>query len=362
MKTAVKVQKSDLQNLLDLSAGFDQEKNNFLHPASAYEFNEASQLVVPADGAFALPPFDPTDHAFGQLCAKLGETVGLSTLPKNYFTAIDPAVRAGLLNMHLTGSDKQLLVRTYQQNARAFLSDKYGDIFSNTELLDVLAQIDEKEMGGIGKTTRYCDVSPDDLNIRIIWQNQTAPNGGRDGKKPGSWGLGVGISNNETGLRKLRVRPLLKRTSCDNSIIGNIDADEGGNVAVTHVGTRATTLAVKRVSIKTAILNALPAAFKLLEEMIAAEEEKLPNISDVIFALSKEYGWDEATKARVNVGTEGSQTLAGLVNGISFAAHEIVDPNERFEFEVFGGAILVDADSVFSRALQNAERIEQVRK
>jgi hypothetical protein len=96
---------------------------------------------------------------------------------------------------------------------------------------------------------------------------------------------------------------------------------------------------------------------QLLSAMIAAEESELPNIGDVIYVMAKEYGWDEPTKERVLIGTEGSQTHAGLVNGITWASHEIENASDRFDMEAFGGAILVDENSVFSRAVSNAERI-----
>ena len=348
-------EKTDIRKLLELSEELKMDKHDHEYPASEFEFTDEALLTVPDTAMGAVHPLDLTLHAWTQMCAKLGNTVNLNSLPVNYLMELDKEVTAGLMNMHLQGSDKTFKVRAYQNSGRAVLSDRYGDLLDNTELLQMLTDIDDNETNS-GKMTRYCSLTPDDLNVRIVWKTVDAPNGGRDGGKKAPWGIGVGISNNETGLRKLRVHPLIKRGSCDNSIMGNPDVNA---LAISHVGTRETTLAAKRVQIKSAIINAIPSAMNLLSAMIEAEERDMPNISDVIYLLAKERGWDEKTKERVMIGTEGSHTHAGLVNGITWAAHEVVDPTERYDMEVFGGAILLDDDSVFTRALANAERIDR---
>ena len=336
---------SPVDQFLDRSLEFDQHKADFVKPAQVCQFDETSRLTMPADmfglAASAIPLL-PTDWAWRQIFAKLGSTVfGSGTnkvLPFDYLLALKPELRAYVLNEHLGRASGEWMIRAYGDTCRAVLSSQYAPI-GNSEVLDILRAISTSTSQPYS-LTRSSEVTPDSLNVRIIWKNVTTP---QDRGGNSDWGIGTYIGNGETGNRKLRVLPLIQRGSCQNSIIVN---KELGGIELMHRGSVST----KRVLMKSTLMEVLPFAAELLERMIEADDQEIPDFADVLKGLTKQYGWSDETATNVAMGTEGKDTRAGLVNGVTFAAHSIADPDERTDLEMLGGALLMASDSLFYRA------------
>ncbi len=90
-----------------------------------------------------------------------------------------------------------------------------------------------------------------------------------------------------------------------------------------------------------AVGNALKLSFSGLEMFLNARDVELPNVSAEIDKLAQQHGWSTEVVAAVGAGTEGSATLAGLVNGITFAAHtKFEDPQQRMDMETLAGELL----------------------
>lgn len=325
-----------ITELLDLSREQDTHKADYKAPAQAFRFDENSR-IVPSEGQYSVSPLAPTRWAWSQIFSKLGPVVlkGSRSLPGDYLLALKPHQRAALLNDHIGETNQKWYVRSFDDTCRAVLSDKYTPV-SNTELLDIV----DKIAAGTTQThslTRDSGVSPDSLNLRIIWKDV---NKGDDSRGNGQWGIGVGVTNGETGNRRGGIYPLIKRHSCDNSILFDL---EGQTYEFLHLGS----LHAKLANVKAAIGNALPFAAELLDQLIQADAIAIPNIDEVIAGICAERGWDQKTQIRIAQGTEGQATKLGLVNGITFAAHEVENPDEKTDFQLFGGAILLSPDSVF---------------
>lgn len=327
-----------ITDYLNKSGEYDQHKADYSEFARNLKFDEQSDLIIPPQMFGAVPPLSPTVWAWGQIFSKLGPAVfgkGASkSLPSDYLLAIPPDLRSVNLNRHLQNANGSAwLVRGYDQQARAVLSDGYS-IIGNTELLEVLEGVVEQN-----KTTDFRlsrpSVTADDLNIRTIWKDT----------KGGNYGIGVYIGNGEIGNRRLRIYPLIQRHSCENSII--IEHDKG--IEFVHRGSKIT----KMVLIKSVIAELFGVAAEILEKMIAAESEQIPDFTTVLDGLAVRYGWDENTRMTIAVGTEGSQTRAGLVNGVTYAAHVIpnITPNDSADMEILGGRILLAPDSLFRQAV-----------
>jgi hypothetical protein len=342
--------KTALSAMLAKSREMDEHKAHYVNPARAHHFNDDARLTAETSlmgMTSSIVPLELTDHALYQACSKLAPSVyGKGTtrnLPFDYIKAIRPEVRAYVLNEHLTRAEGDWMVRAYDDKCRAVLSGQYSAI-GNSELLEVLETV-VSASSNPSSLTKTSEVTPDTLNARIIFKNVTAPNG--DGRN-GDWGMGVYIGNGETGLRRLRVLPLIQRHSCQNSII----VDQGkGAVEFVHRGSAQT----KRILVHSAMAEILPFAAKLLEKMIIAEGEKLPDFSEVLDGLAEQYHWEDATKTKVAIGCEGQETRAGLVNGITYAAHEcFANPDDVADMEVLGGTILLAPGSVFHKAVRVA--------
>lgn len=343
-----------IQNLLDQSREQDEHKSDYIAHPHNIQFDPACTMQIQSGGLFAngMTQLTPNDWAYRQMFQKLGTTVfgkGVNkTLPADYLFALRPDLRAHVLNDHLRNyPNGDWFVRAYDDTCRAVLSDRYAAI-ANTELLNILNAV-TTESNTPSALTASSTVTPDSLNVRIIWKDVHR---GDDRNGNGNWGIGVAITNGETGQRRLRGLPLLQRHSCQNSIVG--DGSVSG-FEFTHRGSVQT----KMIVVKSAMQEILPFAAEMLEKMIAAEGQVIPDFSDVLAGLAMQYGWDDNVTTSIAVGTEGYTTRAGLVNGITHAAKLYEDPDARMDMEILGGRILVANDSIFGRAAYASQMAER---
>lgn len=340
-----------ITDLLNESIEQDTHKADHVGPASLFKFNENSMLSmnenVPLFRNANVPPMEMTDWSYRQTFAKLGATVfpkqkGKS-LPADYLLALPAEVRADLLNMHISKfKGRDWLVRSYDQTCRAILSDGYADT-SNTELLKILEGVTSESRAD--HVLYNSSVNFDSLNVKIIWRNVEIPNADESNKY---WGIGVYIGNGQIGNRKLRMTPYIQRHSCKNSLI--IDGTKS-TLEFTHRGS----VTAKMSLVKANMLEILPVAGEYLNKMIEADYEHLPDFSDVLNGMTQHYGWSDSFAMKVATGTEGRETKAGIVNGITYAAQSIENHDERVDTEMLAGAILVSPDSVFSRMARIAK-------
>jgi hypothetical protein len=335
----------DTENLLEQSREQDSHKTDYTAHPTNIKFDQSCIMQVESGGLFehSSVALSPLELAYRQMFSKLGTVVygkgANKSLPFDYLMALRPDLRAHVLNDHTHNyQNGEWFIRAYDDNCRAVLSDRYAAI-SNTELLTILDTVSNDAKTPSRLTPSSC-VTPDSLNVRIIWKDV---NRGNDDNNKGGWGIGVAITNGETGQRKLRGMPLLQRHSCQNSII--LDQSVNG-FEFTHRGS----IATKMIVVKSAMQEILPFAAELLETMIAAEAQYIPDFSDVLAGLAIQYGWDDKQAAEVAVGTEGQTTRAGIVNGVTHAAKFIENPDTRMDMEILGGRILVAPDSIFSQA------------
>lgn len=339
----------NIKQLLDQSAAQDQHKSDYPTHPHQINFDNNSIMQVTGNSLFANASvaLNPTDWAWRQMFAKLAKSVygkgENKTLPADYLLALRADLRAHVLNDHCRNyPNGNWLVRAFDDNCRAVLSDQYAAI-SNTELLAIVEKI-AGETSAPSRLTDSTSVTPDSLNMRMIWKDIARPDQ-QNGN--GGWGIGVAITNGETGQRKLRGMPLLQRHSCQNSIV--VDQQVNG-FEFTHRGSVST----KMIVVKSAMQEILPFAAELLERMIAADSQQIPDFTSVLDGLAIQYNWDDQTKTNVAVGTEGRDTKAGIINGVTHAAKFAQTDDDRMDMEILGGRLLVGNDSVFARAAQMA--------
>jgi hypothetical protein len=249
---------------------------------------------------------------------------------------------------------KGLIVRTHGKDIRAILTDRYG-IVDNTQVLNAVREIlvaSGNEMPDLQVVKS--EVTRDRLDMRIVFQNpkiknpEIVPQGetrrGDSGNRP--YGFGAFVGNEETGRGGLSVKALIQRHGCTNSII----VEHKDNIQLRHLGETQVLLG----RLQQSFADILPVAAQTLNRIYEVTNKALPNLTDVLSGLSKQYGWDDDTAKQVLIGTEGQETVMGLVNGVSFAASKIEDSASRVEMETQAGAILVAPDSLFARAVQVA--------
>lgn len=341
-------QNTQLCDLLDHANELKQYKADYRHNAREFKFlPDGSMTNSPEQtGLFAAASMTPgklTEWALKQAFEKLGKAYNLSSIGSEHMKAleqVDPALFATNMNAAVNRLDEKegWTVRTYtdpktnETNVRAVLSSQYL-IIDNNDMLDLLNQVLTRN-GTPHRIGTRSFVTSDNMSVDIMFAEvNTGLGNGND-----SFERGVRIRNGEIGDWTGGVYPVIKRRSCDNSIA--VD-DRAMSFRFKHHGKN--TLEFKRVQMHTAIGEILPFTFNVIEELVRAEEEALPNLSSVVLGMAEKYGWSESVIGAVYAGTEARQSVAGLVNGITYAAHtQQLAPETMSEMEFLGGAILFD--------------------
>lgn len=332
-----------MQDLVSQSQEYDNHKHDYLADTTDFSFDAITSAVQPPEGLFQAPPLYPTEQAWTQIFSKLGPAVygkgSNRVLPNDYLLAIDPDVRAINLNRAIGKMvDKRWLVRGYDSNARAVLSEDYT-ILPNTDILLAVQEILEKESERFPRLQPVRPyVSADELSLKIVWADI------KDDGNGGAYGIGAWLTNGETGFRRFRGLPLIQRGSCTNSTIVDNTKE---SFSFVHRGSFRSVI----VQLKAMIGQLLRASAELVDKMILAEEEYIPDLADVVTGLAKIHGWDDRFTNNVLIGTEGKASRAGLVFGVSYAAHNALeDPLAQADAEILAGDLLVTEGSIFSKA------------
>jgi hypothetical protein len=373
-KANVKTQLKELDKLVAASEKFDKKKVDLEGAPSALSVSKAGKFTFSSETNFfgksaveRVAGMTIEQNALSQLLGRVsvpyfgkGTNTGMDRLDWETMLNKYPQYFAAIMNDLLPQIEsKGLLIRTEAKNIRAILTDRYG-IVDNTQVLNAVREIlvaTGDQMPDL--TVVNSSVNRDRLDMRIVFKNpkitnpEIAPQGetrrGDIGNRP--YGFGVYVGNEETGRGGMSVKALAQRHGCTNSII--IESKE--NIQLRHLGE--TQVLIGRL--QQSFADILPIGADILNRIYAVTNKALPNLTDVLSGLSKQYGWDDDAQNQILIGTEGQETVMGLVNGVSFAASKIEDSAKRVEMETQAGSILVAPDTLFARASQlsvNARR------
>lgn len=373
MQKIVKDQLKELDKLIAASEKFDKKKvdlegapaNLVATARGNFVYNQPATLFGKPGAVDQTTGLKLEQNALRQLLGRLspayfgkGNGTTMDSADWEMMLAKYPKYFAHIVNDLLPQIEsKGLLVRTHGKDIRAILTDKYGVVDNSQVMLavhDILAQTaaELKDLRVVNSV-----VDRDRLDLRIVFAepkqinpNDPTPQGVTrrgDPRSPGQpYGYGVFVTNEETGRGGLAVKSLLWRGPCTNSIIVN----NAQSIALRHIGQ--TNVLLGRL--QQAFADALPVAAQTLNRVYEVSNKALPNLTDVISGLAKQYSWTDDTVKQVLVGTEGQETVMGLVNGVSYAATKLETSADRVEMEQQAGSILVAPDSLFARAAQQA--------
>lgn len=342
----------NLTHLLEMAQDMASKKNDHIGKVADIKFTDADQIIVTENfmGTKGSVMYPMTENAMSQAFVKLGVGLGLNTLPTQFMLALTPEWRAYNLNRAIeTMPDKSgWMVRAYEDKARAIM-DQYYFPFDNVNMLEILGNVLDEDKTP-HRISRQSFVNPDAMRVDVLMgRKQTRPDGGGNAE----WHWGVGLKNNEIGQGGGGAFAVIKRTSCDNSIAVDM---EGYNYSFRHWAKKDELRNLKKTEFKVAIANILPFGVELIDKMLEADYQDLPSFADVIGGMSLLNNWDDEFVGNVWRGSEGRNTIGGIINGVTYAAQTLEDPQARFEMELLGGAILVEPDSIFSPALYALEQ------
>ena len=352
-----------LDDLILASERYDTDKADYVGFAKEFTWDSEGHIVAPRNLLdLASPPLTMTDNALRQVCSKLGPVVfgkgSQKSLPFEYMRSVPLDLMATCLNRHASAQNgHKWMVRQYKDVARAVVAGDYpggasGEGFENTVYLKALGELagkSESAKNGDFHTIRPV-VTADDIYVRVSWKTVQDPNNPNE-----HWGLGAMLGNDEVGRGRGKVYAAVKRGSCDNTFL--IDTSEYPGVEIVHKGS----LAGVRAKMLEAIGVVLKVDAAIMDDVWAAAEAKIPSIDEVLEGLQLTYGWDDAFKTKVAIGTENVSTVLGVINGITWAtghdtAEEPIDPGYAVDMELVAGSLLFAPAKTFENLAAKARQ------
>lgn len=332
-----------IDQLIAESQEYDSHKTDYRSQWKP-DFVQGKMMMV--QGNQNVGPYYIQGRALSQICSRLGKaTFGDGTakqLPREAFRIwLDNSTFAphasALLNDHVDKVDPHWFVRTYKDDARAVLTEKYADI-SNTSILEQLATafrlVEEKADHRINVQIYRSGVTPDDLHLhyRILGADVLPP-----GEK-GPYAFGGVVQNGECGDLRLKMLPAIYTGVCTNTIV----IDDGTDVSVNmrHYGSNV--ILQDRVAI--AIAHSVELGTTYLNKLIATKEVEIPDLFTKITKIAEQENWSVELADAVRTGTDGNLNLFGLLNGMTYAAHRVYGdkPREMMEMEMKAGSWMMN--------------------
>lgn len=324
-----------VSEMVDQAAEWQRQKADYRVSAKATSVGGNREFNVPAGGLFAdaMTGFAMEDGAVRQLCQK-------TDVPFDYVAKCPDGLFADNLNHWIQERQggKEFFVRTHADKVRAVLGSNYSPI-DNLEVLKVV----DKALSGQPYRLIRPFLSRDDVHLKVIVRN--------DPSNP-TYGFGFYVGNGETGGSALKVTPMIQRDTCTNSIIVDGLAWRQIHVAVAP--------SLLRLNLIGHVQAALKSSIEAIDRMIEAEADPLPKLTTIVDQIVKRRGYAQDVAKKILVGTEGKESRAGLIHGLSYAAHaaEIGAQETRIRLERDAGLALDSVEALFGgrRQLVSVER------
>jgi hypothetical protein len=295
---------------------------------------------------------------------QIGERVGIPAKYYDKMRSEAPDLLAANVNRWFTQNPEPRLVRTLDNNVRAFLSNSYQRI-DNNHIAEVVLPV-LLETPGIKVVS--CEVTETKLYIKAVSE---AIQGTVKSKRVGDVvEAGVVISNSEVGLGAVHVSPFAMFLYCMNGMIlpkagmrsahlgTKLDADE--NLAkllaedTRKAADRAVLLKVRDVVKASMDAEKFNAFLRQLEEQTGQEVKGDP--AKAIEVLADDFQLSDSERSGVlrHLIQGGDLSRYGLMNAVTRTAEDMVSYDRATELEAMGGRIVALPSSAWERIAEAA--------
>lgn len=289
--------------------------------------------------------YEITDHASKQIAARLG-------IPTKYFQRMAEDA-TGLLednvNHWFKTQPERRMIRTIDNKARAFLSDRYRRIDNDAVfnmVFPILQEIEDMKIVS-------CDVSDSRMYLKALFPRI------RDQVSVGDEvQSGLVISNGEVGNGSVKVEPLIYRLICLNGMIipdhsisrRHIGAHVGSGDGFVEELYRDETIEADDKALLMKIEDVVRSAtteltFHRAVNKMKDAKENTPISSPIkaIEVLSNRFGFTEEEQNRVLIKLVSGSDISqyGVMNAVTAASATITDYDRATQFERFGGQVLM---------------------
>lgn len=323
-----------INDMLEHSLEMATRKTDFSVPLSAVDYAPLDVMGKPETFVTLEVSLQGSVTGYEYMGMETGALENAATIlgiPNGYLPTCPPELQCQNLNywqQKSRGGRKSdtVLIRAWdrqdnQRVVRAIMTGEYVP-FNNTDMLGAAA----------GHLSNYHEhplklVRPH-LDRDSLWVKITALGLG------GNYSAGVVLRHGETGNSTISVMPFLQRHSCENSTVW-----AKGGWSYRH---RWQSVAWLRATVIEQMNTVFANSVKIHAAMIEAEAQHIPNFGDVVRKIVKDNKLESLVQDKIIVGSEGKETFAALVNGLTYAAHRSnLEPDAAAKLEELGGAVLM---------------------
>ncbi|OGW81647.1 MAG: hypothetical protein A3G33_08310 [Omnitrophica bacterium RIFCSPLOWO2_12_FULL_44_17] len=270
-------------------------------------------------------------------------------IPEKYYDRLllHPDAWAFNVNWWFEKEPKRLFVRTFQDHGdtygiiRAVLSERYRVIDHMDVVLSALEEL--RKFSGI--QIESCDLTEERMYLRVSHPGVHAE------VRPGDEiRAGLILSNSETGMGSLYVKPRLLRLICKNGMVTDLGVEQihlGKKLSEEFLYSDETQrleneLIFRKVKdMVTSIFS--PETFrKLVSQLQEATAVAIMEPEKAIKNIVARYSLTETHKEEIlkSFIDEGDSSKYGLIQAVTYIAHSEEDPQESTRIEAIGGDIL----------------------
>lgn len=318
-----------------------QVKTDYVADTRNLEMTDEGDLVVQNSSSYE---FAVSDLAHSQIAQRLD----IPTKYYNRMRAAAPQLLAANVNEWFQSKPERRMVRTLDNNVRAFLSDRYRRL-DNTELAEAVLPV----LAEMGEGIQIVSSELTDKRMYVKAINRRLE---LEVKKGDVVQAGITITNSEVGLGSLRVEPLIYRLVCLNGMI----AKDFGTKKY-HVGRAAAddteayelysdeTLKADDKAFYLKVQDTVRAAVdiakfgQIVNRMKEATEQRIEgNPVAAVEVLSEKFGYsnDEKSGILTHLIQGGDLSAYGLLNAITRTSQDVADYDRATELERDGSKVL----------------------
>jgi hypothetical protein len=307
-------------------------------PATENNAVASSSLGINGQGVFAVNP-----HAHNQIAERLG-------IPAKYYDRMRteaPALLDANVNGWLQSKPERRLVRTLDQHARAFLSDRYRRL-DNIDLLGAILP----DLAGDGRIQiASTEVTESKLYLKFV-----VPSLELEVKKGDVVRAGGIVSNSEIGMGALSVQPFVERLICINGAVvsdmgqrryhtGRAASDDQEAYELFSDETLKADDTALWMKVRDTIKGVLSEAkFKLIVDRFrsAADQQIQGDPVKAVEVLSNQLNMREEERGNVlrHLIQGGDLSKWGLMNAVTRASQDVESYDRATELETAGGTVL----------------------
>jgi len=341
------------EDLKSKSKALDALKNDIVAKNDGVSVErDKKQILITIEGTVldqnvqAKDTFNLSDKGLADLLSKLGNRhYGRpKSLPADYIERLDEDVFKTVMDRHLAKTPSKWMYRINGGSVRAVLSGDYPRLW-NTEIIEAMQMlIDEMissgQYAGVEQSRSF--VTADDLGMYFFF-----PTGAGDRR------IGCFIRHAENGTAALEGRGMVQTTRCTNSIVSQ------ESIRIVHY--RGQSPASMMNVLHASMPSMINASAKMINRLTEASSIRIDGFSTVIEGVALEYGLKHHQKDLIHAGAEGSQTLTGLVDGITYMSQQIDDDLTAYNMNVYAGQLLNDRGIEVARLLKQGDKGRKAR-